>query len=122
MFIVDAAVLLPHAPHTVARVVGRLYTLPRWCAGLRRVCRFAHVGLPGPPPGSIQSTPTLAPAGRPGGSSPTAPPTCASPSGPTRGRALPGEAAGAVEHVAAGDGLSLTWAFSVTPESVTPEA
>ena len=116
MFIVDAAVLLPHPPRTVARVVGRLYTLPRWCAGLRRVRRPAHAGWPGPAP---RDRPIDARLGADGGAG------CILTYGAadvrltlrahTRPRA-PGEAATLVEHVAAGDGLSLTWALSVTPE------
>jgi hypothetical protein len=34
MFVVDTALSLPHPPAAVARVVGRLALLPRWCAGL----------------------------------------------------------------------------------------
>lgn len=37
MFTVTTSLLLPHPPAAVARVVGRLRTLPRWCAGVRRV-------------------------------------------------------------------------------------
>jgi hypothetical protein len=42
VFVVNAAVLLPHPPHAVARVTARLALLPRWCAGLRRVRFPAH--------------------------------------------------------------------------------
>jgi hypothetical protein len=108
MFVVDAAVLLPHPPHVIARVVERVHALPRWCAGLRRVrhptvplARAAGDGAA--PPGCVFTytavdvrltlrAHTVAPAGD--------------------------RAAGAaVEHAAEGDGVVFTWSFALEPES-----
>jgi hypothetical protein len=109
MFVVDAAILLPHSPRAVGRVVGRLPLLPRWCAGLRRVrfpvperaaapgCVFTYAAA------DVRLTllaRTLGPAGTP------APPDD------------PRSAAGAgdvVTHTAAGDGITLVWTLSAEP-------
>ena len=98
MFAVDTAVLLPHTPVAVARVVGCLALLPRWCAGLRRV-RYPAPGLT-PTPGcvftyaAVDVRLTLL------------------------ARTLGPESAGhdhgsLVTHAAEGDGLALTWAFAI---------
>jgi hypothetical protein len=100
VFVVDAAVLLPHPPRAVTRVAASLTLLPRWCAGLRRV-RFPAV-----PTGAgcvftyeaadarltLQAH-TVAPVDGGGAhEAPSARPPVAS-----------------VTHRATGDGLTLTW-------------
>jgi hypothetical protein len=135
MFVVDAAVLLPHTPHAVARVVGRLHLLPRWCAGLRRV-RFPSPA-PGGPAASVTADATdrtcvftyavtdvrltlrartrrAAPAaGDPprAVAMPTAAPAVATPTAVAHAAV----AHAAVTHTAAGDGLTLGWTFVAEP-------
>ena len=100
MFVVDAAILLPHPPRAVARVVERLHVLPRWCGGLRRV-RFpapdlaAGVGCVFTYRVADLRLTLLA---RTLERAPDAPATL-------------------VEHTATGDGLTLTWTLAVEPEA-----
>jgi hypothetical protein len=109
MFVVDAAVLLQHPPHAVARVVERLHLLPRWCIGLRRV-RFPPPALAPAEPAARTCVFTYAIAdvrltlqAR----------TLANPPGavPVAVDAAPV----AVTHIAAGDGLTLVWTLTAEP-------
>lgn len=105
MFVVDAAVLLPHPPHVVARVVERVYTLPRWCTGLRRVRHppplLAPPGVAAPVPRECVFTYTAADVRL---------------TLHARTVARGGDRAGGIEHAAEGDGVTLSWAFSLEPE------
>jgi hypothetical protein len=99
MFVVDTAVLLPHPPHVVARVVARLGALPRWCAGLRRVRA--------PDAGGADAEWVFAYA-------------AADVRLTLRARTLaeaPGAPAGRVRHRAEGDGIALTWTLAVEPDA-----
>jgi hypothetical protein len=96
MFVIDTAVLLPHPPHVVGRVAGRLTLLPRWCAGLRRV-RFP--AAPAPAAGCVF---TYAAADL----------RLTLRAGPVASFDDPATtfaAGGAVTHAVTGDGLTLTW-------------
>jgi hypothetical protein len=115
MFVVDAAVLLPHPPHAVARVVGRLHLLPRWCAGLRRV-RF-----PAPAPGGPAVSVPPADPDRACVFTYAAPDARLTLHARTRDPgARPAATPVACTHTAAGDGLTLVWAFVVEPADARP--
>lgn len=120
MFVVDAAVLLPHPPHAVTRVVERLHLLPRWCAGLRRV-RF-------PAPAAAEPA-----AVRADGGPDVLDRACVFTYAVTdarltlRARTLPhapappaAVAPAACTHTATGDGLTLAWTFVVEPTDARP--
>jgi hypothetical protein len=103
----------------VARVVGRLHLLPRWCAGLRRV-RFPSPA-PGGPAASVTADATdrtcvftyavtdvrltlrAHTSARGLVRPPAAAPTAADSSPPP------------VTHIAAGDGLTLVWTLAAEP-------
>jgi hypothetical protein len=119
MFVVDAAVLLPHPPHAVARVVGRLHLLPRWCVGLRRVRLPTPGGLPASTLADVAdhtcvftyavTDMRLTLRAR---TLPVAPSAGAAP----HAAATPAVATPtAVTHTAAGDGLTLAWTFVAEP-------
>jgi hypothetical protein len=141
VFTVAASVVLPHPPRAVARAVGRVDALPRWCAGLRRA------PAAGADPGSVVSASdagapdacalTLVAAGvrfdvsartvrRAGAGAPDAPgadpapdPALASAAGHAVAHAVAHAVEHVVEHVvehaARGDGLTLTWTLAAEP-------
>jgi hypothetical protein len=107
VFVVDAAVLLPHPRHVVARVAGRLTLLPRWCAGLRRVRHPAPESAPDPAVASGCVFTYAAADVRLTLHARTLPPGADLEVAPA--------AAGCVTHAAAGDGLTLTWTLAAEP-------
>jgi hypothetical protein len=114
MFVVDAAVLLPHPPHAVARVVGRLRALPRWCTGLRGVPAAAGVATTGIPPTTIPAVAVAATA--------VASAECAfTYTGVDLRLVLAARtlavADGVVRHEARGDGVTFTWTLAAEAES-----
>jgi hypothetical protein len=100
MFVTEATALLAHPLPAVAAVLGRVAALPRWCVGVRRArlasgalqpCRADGCGL-------LYLTPDvrLVLVAR------------------TVEHTLPG---GPMVHEATGDGVALTWAFTLAPEA-----
>jgi hypothetical protein len=103
MFVTQTTTLLVHPRPAVATLLGRVTALPRWCGGLRRAHRPGGVIAPCGPAGcelryvvtrDVHLLLLARTISRPIAEEPDAP----------------------IVHVARGDGVTLTWAFTLVDE------